>query len=68
MCFGYEEPVHRHGLRPSDDKKMELRNGQSLLFTLHPSNFTLPSMAFLETDTEAYAEVAVTGGAVAAPS
>ena len=35
---------------------------------LHHSIFTLPSLAFLETDTEAYVAVAVTGGVVVAPS
>ena len=32
------------------------------LFTLHPSNYTLPSLAFLETYTEADMAVAVTRG------
>ena len=44
------------------------RDGQSLYFTLHPSNFTLPSLAFLVTYTEAYVVVAETGGGVEALS
>ena len=68
---------------------MGLRNGQSLLFTLYPSIFTLlvpplgsfglappqaktflasSLLAFLETDTEAYAAVTVTGGVAGALS
>ena len=68
---------------------MGLKNGQSFLFTLHPSIFTLlvsplgsfglappqaktflafSLLAFLETDTEAYVVVAVTGGVVVALS
>ena len=39
-----------------------------LTFTLYPSIFTLPSLAFLETDTEAYVAGAVTGGAAGAHS
>ena len=54
--------VDRHGLRPRDDKMVGKRNGQSLCFTLHPSIFTLLSLAFLETNTEAYVEVAAFGG------
>ena len=44
------------GLRPRDDKI------DGFPFTLHPSNFTLLSLAFLETYTEAYVEVAAFGG------
>ena len=53
---------------PRDDKMVGKRNGQSLLFTLHPSIFTLPSLAFLETYTEAYVVIAETGGGVEALS
>ena len=48
--------MDRHGLRPRDDKS------DGFTFTLHPSIFTLPSLAFLETDTEAHVAWAVTGG------
>ena len=44
------------GLRPRDDKSV------AFPFTLQTSIFTLPSLAFLETDTEAHAVVAGTGG------
>ena len=36
-------------------------------FTLHPSIFTLPSLAFLKGDAVAYVDAAVAGGAGAAP-
>ena len=43
---------------PRDDKVGlvcdDRGNSQSLLFTLHPSNFTLPSLAFLEGEAKAY--------------
>ena len=52
---------------PRDDKMVGKRNGQSLLFTLHPSIFTLLSLAFLETNTEAYFGAAGTGGVDVAP-
>jgi hypothetical protein len=64
--------VDRHGLRPRDDKLVDKRNYQRVNlmphFTLQTSIFTLPSLAFLETDTEAYAVVAVPGGIEEAPS
>ena len=60
--FGFRGPVDRHGLRPRDDKS------DGFPFPLHSSPFTLPSLAFLETYTEAYAAAAVTGGAAVAPS
>ena len=47
---------------PRDDKS------DGFPFTLHPSPFTLPSLAFLETYTEADGVAAVTGVAVAALS
>jgi hypothetical protein len=47
---------------------LEKRNGQSLYITLQNSLFTLPSLAFLETYTEAYEVEAVTGGVVEALS
>ena len=47
---------------PRDDKS------DGFPFPLHPSNFTLPSLAFLETYTEAYVVVAETGGGVEALS
>ena len=46
----------------------EKKNSLSLLFPLHPSPFALPSLAFLETNTEAYAIGAVTRGEVVALS
>ena len=54
--------MDRHGLRPRDDKS------DGFPFTLHPSIFALPSLAFLETYTEAYVGVAGTGGVEVAPS
>jgi len=54
---GWWFTVDRHGLRPRDDKS------DGFPFTLHPSIFALPSLAFLETYTEAYVAVAGTGGA-----
>ena len=49
---------------PRDDKMVSKGTVSAYvsLFTLHPSIFTLPSLAFLETYTEAYAVEAVTGG------
>ena len=47
------------GLRPRDDKSV------AFPFTLHSSIFTLPSLAFLETDTEAKGIVAVARGVAA---
>ena len=51
--FVYCGPVDRHGHRPRDDKS------DGFPFTLHTSIFTLPSFAFLETDTEAKGAAAV---------
>lgn len=58
---------------PRDDKggwvfREKRKNGQSLYITLQNSLFTLPSLAFLETYTEAYEVEAVTGGVVEALS
>ena len=53
---------------PRDDKIVSKRNAQSLCFTLHPSIFTLPSLAFLETYTEAYVAAAAARGEVVALS
>ena len=45
-----------------DDKMVGKRKGQSFYFTLHPSILALPSLAFLETNTEAHVIAAATGG------
>ena len=54
--------MDRHGLCPRDDKS------DGFPFPLHSSPFALPSLAFLETYTEAYVGVAGTGGVEVAPS
>ena len=68
--FAYSFKVDRHRLRPRDYKMVDKRNYQRVNlmphFTLQTSIFTLPSLAFLETDTEAYVGVAETGGEVVA--
>ena len=58
VCSGSQGQWIATGLRPRDDKVGlvcdDRGNSQSLLFTLHPSNFTLPSLAFLEGEAKAY--------------
>ena len=62
VCSGNEGQWIATGFHPRDYKKWGQGTVRAFfsLFTLHSS--LIPSLAFLETDTEAYVAVAVTGG------